>query len=68
MNPWGQQLPPGLILIEDFITELEEESLLNRVNDDFTSHGSDLGKNGKFSKDLTLIMLIFPILSSEKDQ
>lgn len=35
-NPWHQELPPGLILIQDFITDLEEELLLKRVNDDFT--------------------------------
>ncbi|KAG4078399.1 hypothetical protein HA402_013110 [Bradysia odoriphaga] len=43
VNPWDHQLPPGLILIENFITELEEESLLNRVSDDFIGHDSPLG-------------------------
>lgn len=46
MNSWNQQLPPGLILIEDFISELEEQSLLNRVSDDFSGQDLPLGKIG----------------------
>lgn len=43
-NPWGQALPSGLILVEDFITELEEASLLNRVNDDLIENEASVGE------------------------
>lgn len=43
-NPWSHERPPGLILVENFITELEEESLLKRVNDDVTANEAPIGK------------------------
>ncbi|KAJ6617883.1 Alkylated DNA repair protein alkB like 8 [Pseudolycoriella hygida] len=44
VSPWDREHPSGLIIIEDFVTELEEERLLKRANDDLSAsdapHGS----------------------------
>lgn len=47
-NPWCHERPPGLILVENFITELEEETLLKRVNDDVTASETPIGKYQRF--------------------
>lgn len=43
-NPWCDERPIGLILVEDFINESEEENLLKRVNDDFIANETSVGK------------------------
>lgn len=41
-NVWEQEMPPGLILLENFITDEEETNFLNSINWDVTEN--NIGK------------------------